>query len=600
MSRPGGLLREFGRLGALVPAAAAIAVVGYPLAAQAQQQPAPGRDELERGRDLTPQFGQPSRLRVDGDIERGPCPLADPAYADIKVNFSKVSFGNLEAVPAGTLDSTWSDVAGREVPIAMLCEVRDRAATRLRQMGFLAAVQVPPQRIEKGGEVRMDVLVARLVDVQVRGNPGNAGDLIAAHLRKLTGEQWFNIRNAERHLLLLRDLPGFDVRLTLRPAGGAPGEVVGDVLVERRRVEVFMAAQNLGSIAAGREGGFVQIAVNDLTGLGDRTVFSIYNTFQTREQTVLQAAHDFALGSDGLRLGGKFIYGISRPSIAGANFESRTTIGGIALTYPFVRREALSLHGEAGFELIDQTVDFGATVLSKDKLRVAYARMDLAMIDKASVAGEGGFSIAEPRWQLDAGVELRQGTGIFGGSASCVPVAQCAAPNLPISNVAADPRALLVRFDAVFEYRISRMLSFSAAPRGQYSAKQLLNYEQFSLGNYSIGRGFDAGTLAGDSGIGTSLELRYGHSRPRSQDSFSFQPFAFLDTAWTWTNGGLLPPGSQHLWSAGGGIRARWGDRGTADLTFAVPLAPAGTQTARGDMRVLFTITTRLLPWKSR
>ena len=221
MSRPGGLLREIGRLGALVPTSLAVAVVGFPLAAQAQQQPSPGRDELERGRDLTPQFGQPSRLRVDGDIERGPCPLADPAYADIKVNFSKVSFGNLEAVPAGTLDSTWSDVAGREVPIAMLCEVRDRAATQLRQMGFLAAVQVPPQRIEKGGEVRMDVLVARLVDVQVRGNPGNAGGLIAAHLRKLTGEQWFNIRNAERHLLLLRDLPGFDVRLTLRPAGGS-------------------------------------------------------------------------------------------------------------------------------------------------------------------------------------------------------------------------------------------------------------------------------------------------------------------------------------------------------------------------------------------
>ena len=323
----------------------------------------------------------------------------------------------------------------------------------------------------------------------------------------------------------------------------APGEVVGDVLVERRRVEVFVAAQNLGSIAAGREGGFVQIALNDLTGLGDRTLFSIYNTFQTREQTVLQAAHDFSLGSDGLRLGGKFIYGVSRPGIAGANFKSQTYIGGLALTYPFVRREALSLHGAAGFELIDQTVDFGATVLSKDKLRVAYARLDLAMIDKGSIAGEGGFSIAEPRWQLDAGIELRQGTGIFGGSAACVPVTACAAPNVAISNVAADPRALLVRFDAVFEYRISRMLSFSAAPRGQYSGKQLLNYEQFSLGNYSIGRGFDAGTLAGDSGIGTSLELRYGRSRPRSPDSFSFQPFAFLDTAWTWANDGGVDPG---------------------------------------------------------
>ena len=43
-----------------------------------------------------------------------------------------------------------------------------------------------------------------------------AEGLIAEHLEPLTQEDWFNTNDAERNLLLLRDLPGYDARLTLR------------------------------------------------------------------------------------------------------------------------------------------------------------------------------------------------------------------------------------------------------------------------------------------------------------------------------------------------------------------------------------------------
>jgi len=68
----------------------------------------------------------------------------------------------------------------------------------------------------------MDILAAKLVEVQLRGSAGNAERLISAHLAKLTRNQWFNIREAERHLLLLEDLPGFDVRLMLKSAATEP------------------------------------------------------------------------------------------------------------------------------------------------------------------------------------------------------------------------------------------------------------------------------------------------------------------------------------------------------------------------------------------
>ena len=54
----------------------------------------------------------------------------------------------------------------------------------------------------------------------------------------------FNRYEAERYLLLASDLPGYTVRLTLRPAGGAPGDVIGDVTVQRTPAYVDFNVEN--------------------------------------------------------------------------------------------------------------------------------------------------------------------------------------------------------------------------------------------------------------------------------------------------------------------------------------------------------------------
>lgn len=564
-------------------------------AASAQQVRPPTREELQAGEiqpDIRP--AQP-RVTVQGEIERGPCPLADPAYAGVSVNFSRVDFPDLSAVPAELLEPAWRDLAGREVPIASLCEIRDRAATILRQRGFLAAVQVPPQRIEPGGAVRMDVLVARLVEVQVRGEAGNSEGLIAAHAARLTRREYFNVAEAERHLLLLGDLPGFDLRLTLRPAE-RPGEIFGDLLVVRRRFELIGGVQNLGSRPVGRVGVFAQATLNDVTGMGDRTQISLYNTVQTSEQTVVQLSHDFALGPDGWRLGGSIAYGRSEPSLGGPSIKSRTLIGRVEASYPMVRRQALTVRGAAGAEIVDQDVDFSGIPLSEDRLRVLYARLDVNMIDKASVGRRAGYSDSEPLWRLAASLEARQGLSGLGASRGCIPITNCAGPRPPISNFFADPSAFLLRMESVVEYRPVPAVTLVLAPRAQYSSSELLGYEKFSLGNYTIGRGLDPGAIQGDSGVGSSLELRFGQRRQRRVGGFGLLPYAFFDAAWAWTNDGGFIDDPRRVLMAGGGVRVPWGDRIESNLAVAVPLERVGSQARRGDVRMLFTIAARLAP----
>ena len=116
--------------------------------------------------------------------------------------------------------------------------------------------------------------MAHLTQVRVRGNASGAEQAIAGYLNQLTKQPVFNRYEAERYLLLASDIPGYSVRLTLRPAGTAPGEVIGDVTVQHTPAYVDVNVQNGGSHALGPWGGVVRGQVFGLTGLGDRTTLS--------------------------------------------------------------------------------------------------------------------------------------------------------------------------------------------------------------------------------------------------------------------------------------------------------------------------------------
>ncbi|MEP4060029.1 POTRA domain-containing protein, partial [Parasphingorhabdus sp.] len=267
---------------------------------------APTREEIQRGVVDEALKGQAQTLSVDGNIERSACPLAGPEFTDIRFTLKNVDFSGLLSVDAGSLSSSYADYVGKDVPVSIVCDIRDRAATILRSQGYLAAVQVPPQTIDEG-TVRFDVLMARMTAVQVRGNAGPSEGLLQKYIQKLADQEVFNINVADRYLLLARDIPGLDVRLSLRPvsaeSGGQPGEVVGEFNVVRTPIYADINIQNFGSEEVGRFGGLARLRFNGLTGMGDETIISGYSTSDFKEQQVLQASHEFRVGGEGLKLG---------------------------------------------------------------------------------------------------------------------------------------------------------------------------------------------------------------------------------------------------------------------------------------------------------
>ena len=574
---------------------AGLIAAALPVAALAQATPQiPTREEIQRPTIAPAAPPSEQVVAVDDGIEHAPCPLASPEFANIRFTLRAVEFSSVEGIDNAILAPSWSDRVGQELPISAVCDIRDHAATILRGQGYLAAVRVPAQTIGDG-VVKLDILSARMARIEVRGDAGSNEKLLQRYLSRLDDQPVFNIVDAERYLLLARDIPGMDARLTLRP-GAVPGEVVGEVTVARTPFSFDFNAQNFGSRDVGRWGGIARARFAGLTGMGDLTTVSFYSTPDLDEQKVVQIGHEFRVGGEGLRFGANYTYAWTRPDIPGLPVKSNTQIVSLFGAYPLVLTQARRVTIGGGLDIIDQDISLTGVPINRDRLRVLNLRTDASWIDPASIAGRGGYSPSEPRWSLATSFEARKGVDFLGASDDCGPGgAACFLPGaVPLTRVEGQPDAFLIRTNALAEWRPTKLFTLSAAPRAQWASDPLLAYEEFSGGNFTVGRGFDPGTVIGDSGVSVALEARYGSFVPANTKSFAFQPFVFFDAAWVWNEDvafdGLDP---QKLYSAGGGIRVAYGDFARLDVTMAVPLNRGGFLAERPDPRLLVSFTTQ-------
>jgi hemolysin activation/secretion protein len=540
-----------------------------------------------------------TRLQVEGGVERAPCFLANPEYSAIRFTLRDVQFEGLQQIGAAELRDAYAPFVGTEQPVSVICEIRDRAATALRRAGYIASVEVPEQRIADG-TVRFRVLMAKLVQVRVRGNASGAERTIAGYLQRLTEEPVFNRYEAERYLLLASDIPGYNVRLTLRPAGTAPGEVIGDVTVLHTPAYVDLNIQDYGSHALGRWGGLLRAQLYGLTGLGDRTTIAAFSTADFDEQQTLQLAHDFRVGSEGLTIGGNFTYSWAKPDIEDSDIKSRTLLATLQAEYPFVRSQARTLRGALGFDFVNQDVELAGLDLTRDRLRVGFLRLTG---DAVSMDFGRGYSLVEPHWRLSGVVELRRGVDVFGATDRCGPAGiDCLGPgDVPPSRIEGDATATVLRGSAYGEFRPAPKVTLALGMRGQLASNPLLSFEEFSAGNYTVGRGYDPGTLLGDKGIGIQTELRVGSVYPRSPRDLAIEGYGFFDYARISNKDRLLvdDESSRHLSSVGAGARATF-DRFYLDAAIAIPLTHVGPFDKKPDPRFLLSLTTRLWPWSVR
>lgn len=506
----------------------------------------------------------------------GPCPLES---SDVQVTLNAVTFRGATAVSDAELRDAYAAYIGTPQPVSVICRIRDRAARIVFDNGVLARVEIPEQRIA-GGALVLDVIEAHVVNVRVRGDVGPAQAAVERYAEKLRGMKPFDMAKAQRYLLLASDVPGLRVRAAVRPSTSPErGAVDIDLTVAREGPAVFANVQNTGSKSVGRWGGLVRGDLAGYTAYGESSSITAFHTLDSNEQWLVQLGEQARFGSEGLTARGSFTYGESRPGgvLKPLDLKSRSIVGNLEVAYPYIRSRTQNLNLAGGLDIVDQETKAGGFgLLSRDKLRVLYARAD----------GDYRTEVGQRPVLLSGGLALRKGVSILGGSD---------AGDLTLTRALAKPEAWVLKAQGGGDIAIGERLTAMVRGQAQYSDDVLLPYEQMSLGGLTVGRGYDPAALLGDKGVSAAFEVRYGPLALHPKVLAA--PYAFVDAGYV-ANNNVAATGLQKdrsLTSVGAGVIFRLFNRANLEVTYAHPLHATNAGGPRPGDRVLIQLTASLL-----
>ncbi len=528
----------------------------------------------------TPQSAAPTSQDLNPEQRRGARPaagasdlFAPPTTSPCPLATSTLSF-KLEAVDvvgssvkAEDVKAAYGDMLGSEIPVAKICEIRDRLSLILFRRGRLARVEIPAQTIASG-HLRIEVTEARIVAVRVRGDIGPAQDRVEAYLDKLRGMTPFDLDTAQRYLLLASDVPRVRVSAALRPSAEGQGAIDLEVQLSRDPVNYLAAVQNSGSDSLGPWGVLSRVDLNSFTSYGERTTLIGYRTVLADEQWIAQVVEEARIGSSGLSGRLSLAYGQSHPGgeLAPLDLQGKSFVGTAEIRYPLIRLRRYSLYAAAGVDFVDQITAFpGGDVLADDKLRILWGRLNGDF--NRSLGGDFGLS-------GNGEFEVRKGFSILDGSHAGDP---------SISRVEGRPDAWVARFDGE-THLTYRWLDFGVRTQAQYTDRPLLAYEEMAVGDLTIGRGYEPAVLSGDRVASGEVKLQV---RPLAVfKGVTLSPFVFFDASFV----NNLDTGSEDrvLRSAGVGVDARLPFGMQAQLAYADPFdKPFPTSPSKPAQRLL-------------
>jgi len=546
-----------------------------------------------RGELTSPPQPEPdkSKVQIDstGAVEGSACPLES---SEVRATIARIAFtapGGGPLAPELTKVLEGITAPNSEQPIRVVCDIRDAANAALRRARYVATVQVPPQRIEDG-TLRLEIVSARIVDMRVRGDPGPYEARLLESIKALKALDPLNEAEAERLLLLAGDVPGLDVQLALRPTGAKPGDVIGELTLSYRRFSLIANLQNYNSRQLGRETGYVRAEVYGLTGASDMTYFGYSTTSDFREQMIWQLGHVAGLDAHGTTIGSRLTYAISKPDLDQLRLKTDSFIGSIEIATPLIRSVRANAGLVGGLEFSEQRTVVqtaaGNIPLNLDRISALFLRASGDIRDFEAKGRE--------RSVTSGFLEIRQGVRLFNSTLTGITTPGGYSP----SRFEGSTTATVIRGQAETRIGVGPIFDLAGTLRGQWSNRPLLNYDEFSAGSLTIGRGYDPGANSGDRAIGASVELRAKViDSPRAR----IEPFAFYDAVRIWNLDRNSTENNRSLRSYGGGVRAFLPGFALLEVTYAHPIDKAlSFDPAPPPARVLVSLTAQLVPFGGR
>ncbi|HEY4317677.1 MAG TPA: ShlB/FhaC/HecB family hemolysin secretion/activation protein [Herbaspirillum sp.] len=380
------------------------------------------------------------------------------------------------------------DDIGKTLSLDQLDALARRITDYYRARGYLVArAYLPPQEI-KDGIVTIAVLEGRLGEIILNNSSGLAGNAIAPVHRIRPGDAVNNLE-FEGALLRLADIPGVEVKSTLRP-GASVG--TSDFLVDVAPGPALTGsfdADNFGNryTAAARVG--ASVFWNNPTGLGDQV--SLRAQTGGSNFSYGRIGYQLPVGSSATRVGVAW----SRMDYKlGEDFSSLeaggdATVGSIYLQHPLLRSRERSWFATLQFDQ-KRLRDYIGVVESQTEKRVNLWSIGTSanFIDGLGGGGSNSASLTYSRGQLglDALSDL-------------------------IDSFTARSQGAFGKWALSYQrlQRLPGQFLLSLSANGQRANKNLDSSEKMLLGGATGVRAYPQGEASGDNGYLVNLELRY-------------------------------------------------------------------------------------------
>ncbi len=419
------------------------------------------------------------------------------------------------------------DGIGKELSLAELNLLAARITRHYRQHGYLVARAYLPAQDIRDGRVEIAVLEGRLGKVEVADTVGIAGSALAPVYALPTGQPLHGY-GLEGSLLPLADLPGVEVKSTLKP-GASIG--TSDLLVEVTPGKALAGSLDFDTygnryVGDYRYGGSVYF--NNPMKRGDQLSLRAQTSGDGLAYGLV--GYQLPLGRYGTRVGAAWSemrYRLGK-DFSSLDASGDAGVGSVHVSHPFVRGRALNLYGQARYETKNLVDRVGATATQTNK---SLGNWTVGINgDKTDALGGGGSN----------SFSLSYTTGSLGLDAT----------SQNIDAITAQSLGRFGKTNLSFQrlQRLTDATDFYFSYAGQWADKNLDSAEKFALGGVYGVRAYPQGEANGDDGQLATAELRW-----RANDRWQFKGFYDDGRVNTNRNPWLAGNNARHLSGAGVG-----------------------------------------------
>lgn len=381
-----------------------------------------------------------------------------------------------------------ADAEGKELTLGELRNLADRVTRHYREQGYLLARAYLPAQDVTNGAIDIAVIEGRLGKIEVNNTAAVGGAALAPLAQLRTGESTRQ-RTLERSLLLLSDLPGVEVKSTLKP-----GATVGatDLLVDvapGRKLAGRVDFDSFGDRFSGqfRLGGSINL--NNPLQIGDQA--SLRATVSDEGMNYVRGSYQLPITSYGTRVGiaaSDMRYHLGK-TFAPLNATGDARIGSLYLLHPVVRSRTVNLNAELQYDRKKLQDQVGATATETDKSLYNWTTgINGDFQDGLGEGGANSYSFAYTAGHLELD-----------------PVTHA----IDASTARASGGFAKWNLSWLRLQRLNDAASLYFSGMGQAASKNLNSSEKLSLGGAYGVRAYPQGEAPGDNTALITLEVRY-------------------------------------------------------------------------------------------